>query len=290
MARTIGQIYNALIEAKSNQSELEGLAPSQETFQNLRDDQENNPSTVAIWRIWLYVVAVMTHISDVLLDQYIVDVEEKIRVSRWGTLSFLQSESLKFQNGNSLVWNGSQFIYDPVIEANQIIKRASVVSSLNGILLFKVAKLDGNGDPDPLTVGEKSSFNAYVNNIIHAGTQFEIISEQSDDLKLELDVVFDPLVLNPDGSKIGDAAVFPVVDKINEFVGNLPFDGVINLTSLVDALQSVDGVVDPVLNDAFSKYGGLSYERIVKNVTPFAGHAKLNESDSIIIYISSVNV
>ena len=290
MARTIAQIYNAMITAKENQGDLDGLAPDQDTFSDLRTDQLNNPSTVAIWRLMLYIVAVLIHISDVLLDQFIVDVDEKIRVSKWGTLEFLQNESLKYQNGDSLVWNGNAFVYDPVTPANQIIKRAAVVVADTGVLLFKVAKLDGNGDPEPLTGGEKTSFESYVDKIVHAGAQFDIISEVSDDLKLVLDVVFDPQVLNPDGSKIGDAATFPVIDKINEFIGNLPFNGVINLTSLVDAIQSVDGVVDPVLKQAFSKYGGLSYQEFEKNITPNAGHSKLDEVNSVITYISEVNV
>lgn len=289
MARSIGTIYNLLIQAKENQEDLDGLAPGQETFSNLRDDHTNNPSAVAIWRVWLYIVAVLTHINDLLFDKYQEDVDAKIKTSRWATFEFLQDKALAFQNGDSLIWNGSQFVYPAIDEAAQIVKRAAVVPAGNRIL-FKVAKLDGNDEPTPLTSGEKTSFTAYINDLVYPGTQYSVISEDSDELKLDLDIVFDPLVLNPDGSLISDNTVFPVVEAINGYVGNLPFNGVINLTALVDAIQAAQGVVDPVLNSAFSKYGGLAYIPADKNIVPNAGHAKLNESDSVINYISSTNV
>lgn len=289
MARSIGTIYDLLNQAKNNQEELDGLAPGQDNFTDLRTDQENNPSTVAIWRIWLYIVAVLTHINDVLFDKYVEEVDAKIGASRWATFEFLQAKALAYQNGYTLAWNGSQFVYSAIDAGAQIVKRAAVVAS-GTTILFKVAKLDGSDLPIPLTTGEKTSFQAYIDRLVYPGTQYAVISEVSDDLKLILDVVFDPQVLNPDGSLISDATVYPVVDAINDYVGNLPFNGVINLTALVDAIQAAPGVVDPVLKQAFSKYGGLPYEEAEKNITPNAGHSKLNEGDSTITYISEVNV
>lgn len=282
MARTISEIYNELITAKESQPDLTTLTPIGDTADDLKSDLTSN-STVAIWRLWLWIVSVGSHTVELLIDKHRSEIETFVANKEWGTLAFLRQKALDFQFGDSLTWNGSQFVYPTITPANKIIERAAVVVSGQQVQ-FKVAKLSGAGLPEKLTVGEIASFTSYIDGLVYAGTQYAVISDDPDDVKLDLEIVFDPLVLANDGSLITNAAEFPVIDTINDFISNLPFNGVLNLTALIDALQLIDGVVDPVLNSASAKYGGFGYTAIDKNLIPFAGHAILDEINSTITF------
>jgi hypothetical protein len=288
MARSVETIYNELITIKTSQPDLTDLTPTSTTATDLKTDLSSG-SVVAVWRLWLWIMAVATHVHELLFDKHITEVEA-IHVGReWGTLTFLRDRTLEFQLGDSFDWNNVQFAYNPVVTANQIVKRCAVVVS-GFQILFKVAKLDVSGDPEKLSAPEISALETYIDRIVYAGTTFSVISDDPDDIIVDLNVVFDPLIIAPDGSLITNAAVFPVVDSINSFIKDLPFNGVLNVTSLVDDLQTIVGVVDPTMVSASSKFGGYAYAVINMNYHTFAGHAVLDEPNSTITYISANDV
>ena len=288
MARTVSEIYNELIFAKNAQPDLNTLLPTMETADDLKADLTSN-SVVGIWRLWLWIVAVGSHTVELLFDKHTVEIETFVASKEWGTLQFLQKKAFEFQFGYLLTFNGSQFTYSTVDLASQIVKRAAVVVAGTQVQ-FKVAKLDGLGIPIKLTDPEKDAFSIYIDSMVYAGTQFIVISNDPDEIKLNFDIVFNPLVIAADGSLVLDPTTFPVVDAINEFISNLPFNGVLNLTKLVDYLQTIDGIDDPVLIQGFAKYGGLSYSVINKNYIPIAGHAVLDEPNSTLTYINSNSI
>ena len=288
MARTISEIYDELIAAKESQPDLTTLTPLSETSDDLKSDLTSN-STVAIWRLWLWIVAVGSHTVELLIDKHRFEVETFVANKEWGTLAFLRQKALEYQHGYSLTFNGSQYVYSTIVPAAKIIERAAVVVSGQQIQ-FKVAKLTVTGLPEKLTTGEIASFTSYIDGLVYAGTQFAVISDDADDVKLDLEIVFDPLVLSNDGSLVIDATTFPVIDTINDFISNLPFNGVLNLTRLIDSLQQIDGVVDPVLNSASAKFGGFGYSPIDKNLIPFAGHAILDETNSTITFTNKNDI
>lgn len=288
MARTISEIYNELITAKESQPDLTSLTPLSDTADDLKSDLTSN-SVVAVWRLWLWIVAVGSHTVELLIDKHRSEVETFVANKEWGTLAFLRQKALEFQFGYSLTFNGSQFVYSTIDESAKIVERAAVVVS-GQTVQFKVAKLDNDGLPEKLTSPEKTAFASYIDGLVYAGTQYAVISDDPDDIKLDLEIVFDPLVLSVDGSLITDPTNFIVRDTINNFISNLPFNGVLNLTSLIDTLQLIDGVVDPVLNSAFAKYGGFPYSAIDKNYVPFAGHAILDEIDSVLTFTNKDSI
>ena len=174
--------------------------------------------------------------------------------------------------------------------ANQIIKRAAVLEA-GGIVRIKVAKLDSGSLPAALTTAERTGFSNYISKIKFAGTNIAITSNAADLLKIEYDVVYDPLVVDGTGQLIATAGTYPVVDAINSFIQNLPFNGILNLTALTDAIQKATGVVDPTLTSAQAKYGALAYSTIVKNYTADAGHMIIDPANPLsttINYIASV--
>lgn len=288
MARSVSEIYDTLNTVKDTQPDLTDLSPTGDTATDLKSDL-NSPSTVAVWRLWLWIMAFGTHVHELLFDKHIIEVNDIHKGREWGTLEFIRDRMLEFQYGDAFDWNGTQFEYDPIVPANQIVKRCAVVKSAAQILI-KVADLDGSGDPIKFTTPQLSAATTYADRITYAGTDFVIISDDPDEIKISLNVVFDPLIIAPDGSLISDSGVFPVVDAINSFIKDLPFNGVLNLTSLIDSLQLINGVIDPTMNSAHSKFGGYDYALISMNYHTFAGHAILDEGNSTITYISANDV
>lgn len=292
MARTVNDIYDSLIAEKENLTNLSGLQPDPDDAQTFLQDLTST-SKVAIWRLMLYLVAFGTHVLEVLFDTHkaeILDLKYKLIT---GTPRWYQQKALEFQNGDSLSWNGAQYVYATINEANQIVKRAAVVAS-GGITRIKAAKLDVDGiTPIPLSAGEVVSFTTYMQTIAFAGINILVISTDPDDLIFNVKAYYDPLVLSPTGEDIENPGVFPVEDAINNYIKNLPFNGVLNLTKVIDEIQGAKGVIDPVLESAQARYGSNPFATIVDNYTSFAGHMTIhsgNPLNTTITYIEAQNL
>jgi len=292
MARTVSQIYDALIAEKEALDNLAGLQPSPDEFQTFLQDL-TSPSKVAIWRLFLYVVAFGHWVIEVLYDRHVETVTALKYVLITGTVRWYQQKALEFQYGDALTWNGSQYVYNPVTLANQIVKRAAVIDA-GGIVRVKVAKLDVDGvTPIPLTAPENVSFTAYMESIAFAGVNIIVISTSADDVIINAVVYYDPLVLTPTGESILNAGVYPAEDAINGYISNLPFNGVFNKTALVDAMQAAEGVVDPVLGVLSARYGSNPFALVGDNYTAFAGHMTIDSGSPLnttLTYIEAQNL
>ena len=160
------------------------------------------------------------------VDRHVAEVTDLKFKLITGTARWYQQKALEFQYGDALTWNGAQYVYDPITEANQIVKRAAVVVS-GGIVRVKVAKLDVDGvTPIPLTAPELVSFTAYMEQIAFAGINVLVISTDADDMTVLANIYYDPLVLTPTGESIENPGVFPAEDAINGYLSNLPFNGI----------------------------------------------------------------
>ncbi|MGV7234617.1 MAG: hypothetical protein ACQ9ET_00020 [Nitrosomonadaceae bacterium] len=276
MARTIEEIYDALITEKESSTELLGLLPTPDDSQTLLADLTTT-SKVAIWRLTLFVVAVGIWSHEKLFDEHTASINALVDVLIVGTPRWIRERCFEFQLGDSLTYDSAtgRFIYSTIDTAVQIVKRASVLETL-GQVRIKVAKLDVSDNPIPLTASELNSFNLYVNQIAPVGTNILSISRTADLLKVAYDVTYDQLVLASDGSRLDAPTVFPIEDAINTFIGNLPFDGVLNLTQLTDAVQAADGVVDPVITTAEARFGAVPFAVIDKNYTADAGYMAID--------------
>ncbi|MNY72628.1 hypothetical protein D3C86_2112320 [compost metagenome] len=63
-----------------------------------------------------------------------------------------------------------------------------------------------------------------------------------------------------------------MLDAIKTFTDNNPIAGQFVTTKLVDALQQVDGVVVPHVNEIKAKYGSLAYMPFEEYYMPDAGY------------------
>lgn len=282
MARSIAEIYDEIVAEKQNMATLTALQPSIDDAQTLLNDLTTT-SKVAIWRLWFWCVAFAIYTHESLFDTFSAQIETRSNEIIAGTPLWYQTECLAFQYGDSLSWNGSQYVYPTINTANQIIKRCAVVD-LGYQVRFKVAKLDGNGLPIPLTLAEKNAFISFLNQIKFAGTPTAVVSNNGDDLKLNLDIQYNAQILDVNGFELENPAVNPVLDAINSYIGNLPFNGVYNVMALVDAIQKANGVIDVRLNSSMAKYGALSYSNTSQNYTPDAGYLVYDALNSVINY------
>lgn len=274
MARTISEIYNAMIAEKETMATLAGLQPDPDSFQTLLDDL-TTASKVAFWRLIFFVVAVALFIHESLWDIKLVELEDAASKAIPGTERWWYEQCLLFQYGDGLSWVDGKYQYVPVNEANQIIKFAAAIG-VGGAVQLKVAKDDGTGVPTPLSVGELNSFITYVNQIKPAGTITVEISEPADLLHVEYDIYYDALLLNPDGSLISDPATFPVEVAINNYINNLIYNGYLHLSDLEDAIQAATGVRDFERNTAEAKYGALAYSAIDVKYNANAGYMAID--------------
>lgn len=284
MARTIDEIYDAIITEKETFASLTGLTPAPDDSQTFLADL-TSASKVAIWRLWYRAYATAIHIHELLFDQFELEVEDRGDELITGTTRWYAGEMLLFQNGDSLIFDNDsrKYIYDPIDTTKQIIKRVAVIDT-GAQVRIKVAKLDLAGKPEPLTGPELTAFETYLSQIKFAGTSTAVTSAIADDLKVDMFIHYDAQVLAVDGSLLSDPGTFPVIDAIEAFTENLPFNGVLNLTSLVDAVQLSEGVLDVVLNSAEAKFGLLAYSPINKNYIPDAGHLLLDKPSSVFTY------
>lgn len=275
MARKISEIYAQMVAEKDSQTSLQTLAPGQDTQQQLLNDL-NSTSKVAIWRLLLYIVATAIWFHEAVWDLFRTEIENKISNGIWGTVRWYHAQVLKFQFGDTLTYNNTTHQYQyPVIDtAKKIVKRCSIVEQMNGLLLIKVAKFDST--IQPLSQAEQDALNSYIKKIRFAGTWFQVVSGNGDLLRIEYVIIYDPItpltIVRPN-----------VVVAIENYISNLPFDGLFRVVHLIDAIQSIEGVVDVAIpsNSVQTRLStSANFTNIQTNHLPTYGYYKIDPTPS----------
>lgn len=273
MARTIEEIRAEIIAAK--ESEL-GLADLSST------------SATSVWRLWVYVVAVAIWALEKIFDAHIAEVRGIIASEKPHTTRWYATMAKRFQLGFSLAieqdyYNNTSYP-EPIVASSKIIKQAAVTETANG-LRVKVAKEESGSDLGPLTPAELDGFAAYMAQIKDAGVRLYISSTVPDQLKLSLTIYYDPLILSATGERLDGSDTAPVATAITNFLKALPFNGLYLNSRLVDALQAVQGVVNPHLVSAQARYGALSFAPVAVEYQPDAGYLRILPTDLTITYL-----
>lgn len=228
MARSIQTILAAMDAEQAAQTDLSSL---------------NSTSNSAIYTLWKYIVAAQMFLQETLWDIYKKDLETIISKAAVGTAAWLQDKVLKFQYDsitpqNVVVDSNFAINYPTIDTTKQIITRCAVNRTSQRTVLVKVAKSE---PPVALSSLELSSLAGYLDDISFAGVNYIVTSLNSDKLYLKANIYYDGQY----AATISDA----VITAINTYLEALPFDGKVRLLSIVDAIQSVIGVNDVVLED-----------------------------------------
>lgn len=279
MARTIQEIQTLILQAKAQEPALNEL---------------NSTSKVAIWRLWVYIIAVAIWSLEKLFDQHRADIDKRLSELKPHTARWYRSKALAFQYGFDLLTDSDKFNNtghtEEQIEASKIVKYSAVVESPNeGRLIVKIAGEQGE-QLQPITDAQKQAFEAYLSEIKDAGVRLSVVNYQPDILHLQMKIVYDPLVLDSNGQSITNA-FNPIERTIKAYLKKLPFNGELVLAHLIDALQQAEGVKIPHLVLAQSKnitssgeYG--AFETIEISKIPTAGYFTIDNFNDI-TYVSS---
>jgi hypothetical protein len=262
MARTIAAIQQQIIDTKNADPTLSSYVWSD--------------SKVAIWRLWTYVIALCIWTLENLFDYHKTEVSDIISTQKPHTLQWYVHKAKLFQFGDTLPPNTDTYPTLSTDPAVAIVKYAAAVELAN-MVRIKVAK-ENSGILESLSVGELAAFRGYMSRIKDAGVRLQLTSGNPDNLQLTLSVYYDPLVLSSTGARLDGAATTPVMDAVNTFLANLPFNGVFVLNELIVALQAIEGVKIGYILSAQANYAATPYIPITIKYTPDAGYMALDES------------
>ena len=280
MARTIQEIQTLILQAKAQEPTLNEL---------------NSTSKVAIWRLWIYIIAVAIWSLEKLFDLHRADIDRRLSELKPHTARWYRSKALAFQYGFDLLPDSDKFNNtghtEEQIEASKIVKYSAVVESPNeGRLIVKIAGEQGE-QLQPITDAQKQAFEAYLQEIKDAGVRLSVVNYQPDVLHLQMKIVYDPLVLDSNGQSIIHATK-PIETAIKDYLKRLPFNGELVLAHLIDELQQAEGVRIPHLVLAQSKHIGTNgnygaFEAIEISKIPTAGYFTIDNFNDI-TYVSNV--
>lgn len=239
MARSISLIKSQILAEKANQAALSGLT---------------SPSQTAIFNLWAYVTAVCINLHEQYIDLKTAAIELLIQSAPVASEAWLQQKAFEFQY-NATTPQIVQLVdfapaYDPINTSFRIITRCSVKTTGQRIVEVKVAK---NEPPVALSAPELTAFSGYLTQggdgtiagkgtgIAWAGTQIRAVSRTSDKVYLKATVTYN--------GQYYSVIQNNVVTALNNYLASIPFDGMLKVLNLVDAIQSVAGVKDVLIED-----------------------------------------
>jgi len=283
MAHTIAEI-------KKEMTDWFIIHPTIKTLYGLQDGRtfEDQFSVVSLESILFYIVAASMWTLEKLFDAFVLLVNTILADRTPHSLRWYANTAKAFQYGYNLDPDTDKYnnggLTDEQIQTSKIVAYAAVVDKQKEGLLIKVAK-DQNNDLALLDAVELEAFNEYMSRVKDAGVNLSIISREADNLKLSLIIHYNPLVLNAQGQRLDGISQTPVADAIRDYLKNLPFNGVLVLAYLVDAIQKVEGVVIPTIRTADYKYGALDWAAINIQYQPESGYLRIADEDLEITYI-----
>jgi hypothetical protein len=298
MARTLteikAQMTSSFINNDTIQSRYE-LTPG--------NSFEQEFSKVSLENIFFSIVAFAVWTLESLWDIFKAENEFEMAKQKVHSRQWYRQKALDFQYGFSVVPGTDQFDNtgktEEEIESSKIVKQAACVKLISqagyGILRIKAAK-ESAGELAKLSELEVAALKHYYERYVaDAGTQLKVTSNAADDLKLELTVYFDPLVLSTTGQRLDGSLATPVVDAIKSYLKSLEFNGQFVKGDLEEAIRKVEGVDRATfIRAAASKYGSYGYNTTgIQNVGTIesvrvadAGYMRLDESSLQITYIA----
>jgi hypothetical protein len=152
-----------------------------------------------------------------------------------------------------------------------------------------VAK-DSGGIKAHLINLEKTAFGDFWSKWKDVGVKIEIISQAADELKIDITIVRDRMILDENNNLIRDNAVNPITAAIDGYSDFLEFDGKLMLSKLVDAIQAAEGVIDVKLTAAWHRPFGGSWTAVDMSIESVAGYFQLNYDASNFTWIDNVEV
>ncbi|MCY4418871.1 MAG: hypothetical protein OXB93_03380 [Cytophagales bacterium] len=246
---------------------------------------EQNTSRTSVWKYAKQVMAFAIQTLERMMDHHKEEIRKEIQTQKVGTHHWYFQKTLAFQYGDLLSVIDNEPRYLTLDPSKQIVKHAALSENAQGGLDIKVVKTDGRNDPVPLNMDEQSALLAYLNQIKFAGTKIRVISRPANLIGLKLQVEMDKQIFNSEGELLGQSGHYPVRDTMEKYLKNLPFDSILYISKLTDAIQALPGIEDVHFTETrFLNEETSSYEVFHRKLTAPAGHLALAESETQISY------
>jgi hypothetical protein len=271
---SINDIKQQILTEAQSQASLSGLTST---------------SKAAIYNIWAYVVAVVIWLLYEFFDEFKIDMSQMIREQKRYSRLWFRGKALEYRHGQDLPAFSDEYDTEVDETTNLPVTRAAVEElelNLRKHLFIKVAT--GEDELSPVSDLVKTGLEQYFGRIKPAGTKIVIFSDVADELKLNLKFFYNPLVLDATGARIDGSDDEPVQNAIRSFLKDLPFNGELRLTALVDLLQNIEGCADRevYINEASYRYGTLtSFQPISSNYYSNAGYMVVSDENLTINFI-----
>lgn len=256
MARTITTIYDELVAEMASYDSMTGLSTGADYAAALISKLDSG-SRVAIWSLYLWVVAFGIWTLEQLFDNHKAEVEVMAAATISGNAAWLVRQAKVFEAGNSSIVVTPSFTVSYAVSNPEarIVSHAAVTREY-GRAVLKVAKAY-SGLPVPLSDLELGQLATYINHVMYAGSKVVVVSRAADKMKVGGTIYYDGL-LNPADVEAAIEA------KLSAYLNVAPFDSLISLAKVTDQIQSVDGVLD-IGTSIFCRRNGDSYST---NPTP----------------------
>lgn len=222
------------------------------------------PSQVSFIGVVISIVSWSQNIFEQLQDVYKAQLESEIAIAPPAIPGWIQEKVFEFQYGDvvQLINFIAQY---PVIDiSKRIISQCSVLTDSNKNVQIKVAT---GSPPSALTGAEQIALNAYLQNIIPAGVQTQIISLTSDKIAIIASVYYN--------GQYADTIQATVIAALNTFLTTIPFDGIVKISAIEDAIQEVPGITDVVISQVNARPDSIPYSGstvVSKEWSTFAGY------------------
>lgn len=257
---------------------------------------EDQFSAVSLENIIFSDVATVMYVMQQLFDQFKIDISGILNAQLSGAVNWYAYKAKLFQYGMELVPETDYYdntgLTSEQIDAMRVVKYAAAVESKDkSILYVKVATDDGNGVRQPLSSPQLTAFKQYLNDVQYAGVRISVINDPADEMRLQIDIYYDPLVLDELGVRLDGTAETPVQDAIRNYLANLPFNGTYTNQGLVDTLQVIDGVRIAEIKSAAFRYGAYTeFTEINAREIAHAGYYEISDVNLILKFIADEEV
>jgi len=257
---------------------------------------EDQFSAVSLENIIFSDVATAMFVMQGLFNQFEIDISEILNAQLSGIANWYAYKAMLFQFGAELApetdYYDNMGLTASQITAMRVVHYAAAVEARDkSILYVKIATDDQNGLRQPLSPAQLTAFQHYLNNIQYAGVRISVINDPGDEMRLEIDIYYDPMVLDENGRRLDGTADMPVQDAIRNFLKNLPFNGTYTNQGLVDVLQVINGVVIAEIKYAASRFGVFTeFTEINAREIAHAGYYQISDANLMLNFISNEEV
>lgn len=276
MARSITEIKSAICKEWMGNEDVARMYGF-----SVGDSFSERFSAVSVENILFYIVAVTSWVVERLVDTHRYEVDAALESLLPHRAKWYRDKALKFLKGIPLYEDSDMYdtsdMTEDEIEAARVVKYAAVSENADAsILTIKVAG-ETDGRRSVLDAATAQQLENYLREVKDAGVRISLVNESADRFSCELRICYDGMV---SVSEVAES----VKSAVQNYVENLPFNGVYSNMALVDAIRLVKGVkIAEVESSALKANGSDTWSDIDVKVIPRSGYMIAEESDITLV-------